>query len=96
VTPARLARVLSICAALALALLLWRWWTAACNEACPPQRALTMMALSVLLPLAGVLTVFEYTRLPPRPRARGVHAALLGLLLAVAVWVSLGGSSGPR
>lgn len=77
--------------AVGLGVVLWRYWTGICNEACAAERALAMILLSFLLPAAGYWTLLVWTSASPRPRARIFAALLTGICLATSIWLSVTG-----
>ena len=76
------------CAVVAVAAVpaLWRAWGSVCNEACPPWRSLSMMALSLAMPALCYAAAHAMTALPASrrvvwPVGIGLFASILWALI---------------
>lgn len=78
---------LAACAALGAGL--WGYWASVCNEACGAGRALSMMFLSVALPVCSALLVFQATTAAGPARTRAVVIVAWVGLATWAAYVSL-------
>ena len=82
-------RPLTIFAGLLLSVGLWKYWSSICNEACSPERALSMQFLCIALPISAVFSVFTASAPEASRSRRMVSWSVLGSLLILAAYFSL-------
>ena len=82
-------RPVAILGGLLLSVALWKYWSSICNEACAPERALSMQLLCIALPLSAVFSVFTVSAPQASQSRRTVSWSLLASMLIWAAYVSL-------